>query len=89
MRIRETIEKECESCGEPFNARVDQIKVGKGQTCSRSCAAAKASINRLQGGENNNNWKGGNPPNYRKAKRLYRERYPEKFKAHMVVRKVG
>lgn len=32
------IEKTCERCGEPFIARVSQIKIGRGRFCSRSCA---------------------------------------------------
>lgn len=36
----------CITCGREFAARVDQIKAGKGKNCSRSCAAARAAINR-------------------------------------------
>ena len=34
---RATVERVCPGCGEPFRARVDALKAGKGVYCSRRC----------------------------------------------------
>lgn len=67
-------------------AVASEVRRGKGKTCSRSCAASLSSVMRDQSGPSNNNWKGGKPTPYRLAKRLYRQRHPEKARAHMAVR---
>jgi len=86
MRKRKTIEARCIICDKVFMSRIDQLRAGRGQTCSHSCAATLASITRRQDGPHNNNWKGGEPTNYRLSKRRYRARHPEKARAHMMVR---
>ena len=77
----------CASCGSEFNAVASEIKRGKGKCCSLSCAAALAAKNRDQKGAANNNWKGGlADQSNAERKRRYRDKNPEKHRAHLAMR---
>lgn len=83
-RNRPFTERNCLTCGKTFRAFNDQVNAGKGKTCSRGCASARAAINRInQSGANNPNWRGGvATPNYAQAKRDYARRKPLIYGAH-------
>lgn len=40
------MERECDVCGEKYNAKASDIKRGWGLTCSKSCAAKKRETSR-------------------------------------------
>jgi len=82
---RTIVERECSNCKASFWAEVGEVNRGKGKVCSKSCAAA-LTPRKCQKGENNANWKGGGALSYRESKRKYRNRHPQKVKAHMDVR---
>jgi len=81
------VDASCVNCDVKFMAIAYEIKRGKGRCCSLSCAAALAARNRNQKGEANNNWKGGlADQSNRDRKRRYREKNPEKHRAHLDLR---
>jgi hypothetical protein len=82
-----SIERFCLTCGKQFFTYPSVIKIGKGTFCSQACNAIESTRKRRpQYGENNPNWKGGEPTPYREAKRKYRKNHPQKARAHMLVR---
>ena len=83
--IRRVVQIDCLICGEPFLSRLDNLKRGKGLTCSRSCAGTLGARNRNKKhgltGESNPNWRGGVSANPYRYKKRQVDRYPEKVKA--------
>lgn len=75
----------CLTCNKEFYVQPNQIKFGKGKYCSRKCLGQKSfGIARDMSGENNPNWKGG--MNKSEITQRYREKYPEKYLAHRLMR---
>jgi ribosomal protein S27AE len=87
--IRRVVQIDCLICGEPFLSRLDNLKRGKGLTCSRSCAGTLGARNRNKKygltGESNPNWRGGVSANPYRYKKRQMDRYPEKVKARKKV----
>lgn len=67
-------DKPCENCGNIFTALNREISRGKGRFCSRICATPKGEKHRL--------YKGVSRQERRKR---YKEKYPERVKAHQIV----
>lgn len=85
---RKTVSRRCLSCGLEFQAKLDQVKAGKGKYCSNSCKsiaggrARAVSPNRPDhSGENNPNYKGEARLSAYEYKVRSEARFPEKAKA--------
>ena len=80
--IRRVVQIDCLICGEPFPSRLDNLKRGKGLTCSRSCAGTLGARNRNKKhgltGESTSNWRGGVSANPYRYKKRQMDRYPGK-----------
>ena len=75
------VTNECPVCGCQFSTPIGRIRRGQGKFCSATCARThQFSIPAL-----NPNWKGG-VPKVVQTKR-YRERHPEKIRAHSCVKR--
>lgn len=49
MRAHRRIEKICDNCGEPFQARLTDHQRGLAKTCSRRCRSMAAARNKKKG----------------------------------------
>lgn len=79
----------CNVCEQIFMPRLDNVKKGCGDACSRSCAGTLGARKRNEkyglSQENNPNWRGGiSEDDYRYKKRM-QEKYPRKVAARRMV----
>lgn len=85
-----SIPRTCLHCGASFLARPNDVKVGKGNHCSMSCAQSRVMRARLavrpQNGANNPNYRGGRASRpYESYVRRFKQANPEKARAHQLV----
>jgi hypothetical protein len=94
-RRRAAVWVTCAGCGREFLAAEVQLRRGRGKYCSRKCSCKVAGsigarrLNELHdfSGANNPNWKGGVSKINSRYKKRFEARYPEKVRAHEIVRR--